>query len=119
LRGFLIQCIRRMLPVSFLCFSYWFWAIARNRYAKWAEKKNRSTILVPSDEKILADTPDLGASMEDHLILKESMELLKRELSLLSSYYRDITIAYYLHGERIPSIAERMKLPIGTIKRRL
>jgi hypothetical protein len=42
------------------------------------------------------------------LILKENIALLKRELSLLSSNYREITVSYYIKGEKIPEIADHV-----------
>lgn len=100
-------------------FHYWIWAIARNCYAKWIRQKSRRFVLISSDEDMLTELSDGALSAEERLILKENAALLKRELSLLSSYFRDITVAYYIKEEKIPSIAEKMKLPAGTIKRRL
>lgn len=99
-------------------FSPWLWAIARNRYAKWTAKQHKKAALI-SDKDHDYDLPDDSISVENIVIQKENIELLKRELSLLSSYYREITIAYYLNGEKISNIANKLHVPEGTIKRRL
>ncbi|MFC5528174.1 RNA polymerase sigma factor [Cohnella yongneupensis] len=99
-------------------FSRWLWTIARNRYARWAkEKKRRSGIVfseVPHD-----NMPDGQATAENQLLLRENLALLRRELSLLASGYREIVVAYYFEGERLADIAKRLGLPEGTVKRKL
>ncbi|MDF2720138.1 MAG: polymerase sigma factor, sigma-70 family [Paenibacillus sp.] len=85
-----------------------------------AERKHRGRLVTAIiDDEQLAEFEDGGPSVEDRLILKENISLLKRELSLLSFYYREITIAYYIRGERVQDIASNLQLPAGTIKRKL
>ncbi|MBD2861447.1 RNA polymerase sigma factor [Paenibacillus oceani] len=101
-------------------FAHWLWKLARNRYARWAERKHRGRLVTAIiDDEQLAEFEDGGPSVEDRLILKENISLLKRELSLLSFYYREITVAYYIRGERVQDIASNLQLPAGTIKRKL
>lgn len=101
-------------------FAHWLWKLARNRYARWAARKHRGRVVTAFvDDGHLAEIGDSGPSVEDLLILKENISLLKRELSLLSFYYREITVAYYIRGERVQDIASNLQLPVGTIKRKL
>lgn len=100
-------------------FAHWLWKLARNRYARWAARKHRGRVVAAVEIGYLAEFEDGGPSVEDRLILKENISLLKRELSLLSFYYREITVAYYIRGERIQDIASNLQLPVGTIKRKL
>jgi len=100
-------------------FGPWLWAIARNRYARWVDGRKRSTLMTASDEMLIDTTVAPGLSVEGELIWMESLELLKRELSLLTADYRNITVAYYIHGCRISEIATKQGMPEGTIKRRL
>lgn len=100
-------------------FAGWLWGVARNCYAKWVKQQRRSTEWTDSGKNALELIADSGMSTEDILMVKESLSMLKRELSLLSSAHREITIAYYIEGESIPAIARKLKLPEGTIKRKL
>lgn len=101
-------------------FEHWLWAIARNRYAKWCarQSRNRERQLLGGDD-FWSVLKDGGLSVEDAVIRDESLCALRRELSLLSSSYREITVAYYMNGERIADIAKRLGLPAGTVKRKL
>ncbi|WP_317969921.1 RNA polymerase sigma factor [Paenibacillus sp. CCS19] len=96
----------------------WIWTIARNRYSRWAKEKKRRSATVLGDEP-LAAVADEGATAEEQLLLRENLALLRRELSLLASGYREIVVAYYFDGERIGTIARRLGLPEGTVKRKL
>lgn len=98
--------------------SRWIWTIARNRYSRWAKEKKRRSTTVLGDEP-LAAVADEGATAEEQLLLRENLSLLRRELSLLASGYREIIVAYYFDGERIGTIARRLGLPEGTVKRKL
>ncbi|MFC5528184.1 RNA polymerase sigma factor [Cohnella yongneupensis] len=99
-------------------FSRWIWTIARNRYARWAKEKKRRNGTVFS-EAPLDNVPDGQATAEEQLLLRENLALLRRELSLLASGYREIVVAYYFEGERLADIATRLGLPEGTVKRKL
>ncbi|MFC3749004.1 RNA polymerase sigma factor [Paenibacillus sp. GCM10012306] len=98
--------------------SRWIWTIARNRYAHWAKDKKRRSGTVLSEVQI-AILPDGQATAEDQLLLRENLALLRRELSLLASGYREMVVAYYFEGVRLADIAKRLSLPEGTVKRKL
>lgn len=100
-------------------FGHWLWGIARKRYARWADRKSKLNRMTSRNAAAADEVPDHDAWVEDQIIHGESMVLLQRELSLLSSSYRDITVAYYIRGEKIKDISEKLRLPEGTIKRRL
>ncbi len=57
--------------------------------------------------------------MEDVLTHQEQLLLLRREMALISSGYRNIVVAYYFHGKRIEEIASFLKLPAGTVMTKL
>lgn len=96
----------------------WIWAIARNRYAHWAkEKKLRSGR--SCGEVSLASVSDSHSTAEEQLLLRENLAMLRRELSLLASGYREIVVAYYFEGERLADIARKLGMPEGTVKRRV
>jgi RNA polymerase sigma factor (sigma-70 family) len=99
-------------------FNRWLWAVARNRFARWAKERRRRSGLVHDDE-ILSAQPDGVPSAEASLVRADEHAALRRELALLTRDYRDIVVAYYFAGERIADIAARLGVPEGTVKRRL
>jgi RNA polymerase sigma factor (sigma-70 family) len=99
-------------------FDRWLWAVARNRYARWAKEKRRRSAFV-HDEQILSAQSDDEPSAEASLVRDEELAALRRELALLTKDYREIVVAYYFAGERIADIAARLGVPEGTVKRRL
>ena len=94
-------------------FNAWVWQIARNRYARWAERKKRNYYIPVPDE--ISDNSDVS----DDLIKSEELTELRRELQLLHSDYRKIVAEYYFKNQKISDIAEMISLPIGTVKRKL
>jgi len=93
----------------------WIWKIARNRYARWADRTHRTRQDVSVDDLDLSD----NTSVEDGLIAEEERALLRRELALMSKDYRTILCAYYFENRSISSISSDTGLPPGTIKRKL
>lgn len=99
-------------------FDRWLWAVARNRYARWAKDRRRRSAMV-QDERMLSALPDDGPPAETALVRSDEIAALRRELALLTTDYRGIIVAYYFAGERIADIAARLGVPEGTVKRRL
>ena len=97
-------------------FPAWVWQIARNRYAAWsAAKHRRSAFHADADPDGVAD----GCLTEDDLTSREDMALLRRELAFISREYREILVAYYIGGEKVQDIADRLSLPKGTVTSKL
>jgi RNA polymerase sigma factor, sigma-70 family len=94
-------------------FNAWVWQIARNRYARWSERKTRNYYVPIPDE--ISDNVDVS----DNLIRSEELTELRRELQLLHSDYRKIVAEYYFKNRKISDIAEMVSLPVGTVKRKL
>ncbi len=105
-----------LVPVHF---SAWVWQIARNRYSVWADRKHRyreSTAGTDiGDFEIICQ----DMSVEENIIRRESLSLLRRELSFISSDYRDILISYYIEDRKVQDIAASANLSEGTVKSKL
>ena len=97
-------------------FSAYVWKCARNRYAKWVEKRvksrDNSTEL---DENFVSDE----YSLEDDYIQQEDLKKLRRELALVSKDYREILVSFYIEDKKTSQISREFNLPEGTIKRKL
>ena len=87
------------------------WKIAENTFKKYLRQKRGKPI--EFSESFLGafwDTP------ENKLIEDEELALLRRELSLLSKQYRDVTIMYYIENKTCPSIAEELCISEEMVK---
>ncbi|MBQ8401604.1 MAG: sigma-70 family RNA polymerase sigma factor, partial [Clostridia bacterium] len=100
----------------------WVWAIAKNRYARYARerlhRRERSFSLSMDDETVL-DIPDDAPSAEERLILEEDLSALRRTLAWIRSDWRQVLVAYYLEDKPIRQIALELSVPEGTVKTRL
>jgi len=105
-----------ILPESF---SAWVWQIARNRYSVWADKKNKRAASLAVDDIGDYELEDDSPSVIDEMIHSEELALLRRELALISSEYRNIVVAYYIQDIRVDDIAKALGLPKGTVTSRL
>ena len=100
-------------------FSAWVWQIARNRYSVWAGKKHKQNTSESAADIEELEIEDRTAVPEDVLIHKDQLLLLRREMSFISSNYRDIVVAYYFQGIKISDIALSLNLPEGTVMAKL
>lgn len=78
------------------------WKIAENTYVDYLRKKTRTadrTVTIDSD---IEDTSD---AVPDIIIKDETLNLLRRELSLLSETHRRATVMYYMYGLSCSDIA--------------
>ena len=99
-------------------FPAWVWRIARSRYGVWADRKHRQNENVINSDISELDVPGDGDVLSD-VIQNEQLALLRRELSFISSEYRQLLVAYYINGQRIRVISENSGIPEGTVMRRL
>ncbi len=102
-------------------FDRWLWGVARKRYARWVEskQKQRASFVSLDTVDLAAKLPPASDNPEEEYIRQEQLHLLRRELALLSRAYREILVAYYIEKKRIADIARNLGVPEGTIKRKL
>lgn len=53
---------------------------------------------------------------EDEMIKSEEIQLLRRELSLLSSQYRNATVQYYIYGKSCSQISAELDISVEMVK---
>ena len=89
------------------------WKIAENVYVDFLRKRskiaNRTTEL---DENIADETE----SALEKIIKKEGLNLLRRELSLLSKQYRDATVLYYIENLSCSEVAKKLQISTEMVK---
>ena len=103
-------------PVNF---DAWVWAVARNRWKRWARRKyygpDGSFEDVDGMEAVLSD----GEDMEASFVLSEDLMTLRRELAFIRRDYRQILVAHYFENKSVSAIAREFSVPLGTVKTKL
>lgn len=100
---------------EFISFYSWYWRMARNKYADYVAYKQNPALPIESAGGVAAQD---GEPLE-RLIDAEELSLLNYTLSRLASMYREMIIRFYLKEQSIAQIAKELKVPEGTVKRRL
>lgn len=92
-------------------FNAFMWRIADNTFKKFIRKKKLNAV-AESEEEIGVDykTP------ESEYIRTEEISLLRRELSLLSKQYREVTVLYYFRGKTVTQIASELNISKEMVK---
>ncbi len=99
-------------------FPAWVWQIARNRYARWTDRRHRRSEWESESSLEDCDVAD-DSSIEADYLHQEALSLLRRELAFISAEYRDIVVAYYIDDRAVRDIAQSLSLSEGTVKARL
>lgn len=84
-----------------------------------AENTLRTRLRRKRSENVSADDSFCGVywtTPEDEFIKSEEIQLLRRELSLLSNQYREVTVRYYIHGKSCAEISTELNISIEMVK---
>jgi len=100
-------------------FPAWFWQIARNRYAQWADARHRKARTMDGSDIGDLELADPDDPLLTTLIRREQLSLLRRELAFISSDYRHILVAYYIENRPMAEIAADCSLSLEAVKKRL
>ncbi len=87
------------------------WATASNTYKKYLKKKSCG-YNVPLDENVLSHEDEIFDKLEED----EQVNILRRELSILSKQYRECTIAYYIEGLSCSETAQKLGISLEMVK---
>lgn len=98
-------------------FDYYIWQICKNHYSKYIARKVKDRENVMFVEEI--DEPGNELSSLDKLINSEKISMINAAIKLLSSDYAEILYSYYIEDRSLSFIAEKLNLPLGTVKYRL
>lgn len=87
------------------------WSIAENTFKRYIRNKKRIDTEYHADfVGVCWDTP------ESKLIENEELMLLRRELSLLSKQYREVSVKYYIEKKSCTAIAREMNISEEMVK---
>ncbi len=89
------------------------WKIAENVYTDYLRRKSRNAERTAELDGEIAGEPD---SVLEEIVRKEELNLLRRELSLLSKQYRDATILYYIEELSCSETAEKLQISTEMVK---
>lgn len=89
------------------------WKIAENTYMDYLRKKSRNAGRITELDETVADDAD---SALDTIIRTEDLNLLRRELSLLSRQYREATVLYYMENLSCSEIATKLQISTEMVK---
>ncbi len=98
-------------------FDYYIWQICKSHYSKYVARKVKDSEKIMPIEEI--DEPGSDISSLDKLINSEKIAMINVAIKLLSSDYSEILYSYYVEDRTLSFIANKMNLPLGTVKRRL
>lgn len=90
------------------------WQIAANTYKKFI-RKNHNTKYIEYDDEVI-NSALAEDDFTDDYIEKEQINLLRRELSLLSKGHRECTVAYYFDGLSCAQTAEKLGISLEMVK---
>ena len=94
------------------------WKVAENTFLKFIkQKERRSALLTLTNEDVSADA---DYSPEEEIIELESsddsLNLLRRELSLLTKIHREVCLAFYFQNESCKEIAAEKDISLEMVK---
>ena len=97
------------------------WSIAHNTYKRWSYKKrNSKNKLMSIDDNLdlVENIADMSprSNIEKTLLKSEDMRLLRKELSLLTNFYRKTLVCFYYDELSISEIADKLSLSVEMVK---
>ena len=90
------------------------WKIAENVYMDYLRKKAKNASRIAELDESIADESE---SVLEGIVKKEELNLLRRELSLLSKQYREATVLYYPFNSPFPFSGAFIHIVVGKTKR--
>lgn len=89
------------------------WKISENVYMEYLRKKTKNSRRTAELDE---NTPDESESFSEEIIKKEELNFLRRELSLLSKQYRDVTVLYYIENLSCSEVAKKLHISTEMVK---
>ncbi len=86
------------------------WGIAANTYKNFMRKRYKN------DNESIPENLSSDDDFVAELCAREDINLLRRELSLLSSEYRECTVAYYIDGLSCSQTAQKLGISLEMVK---
>ena len=91
----------------------WLWAVARNTYGKYIRARKKENFISIENDNYIGDSI---TDIENNLILKEDVNILRREMSLLARQYREAAVKYYIEEKSCSQVSAELSVPVQTVK---
>ena len=88
--------------------------VSCNVYARFVDEEKKGAYI--SFDEAGGMRIQENSSFTDDLIHEETLEQLRREIAFLSKIQREIIIMHYFQNLKQSEIAERLNIPLGTVK---
>ena len=89
------------------------WKIAENIYMDYLRKKEKNATRTAELNESIADESE---SVLEEIVKKEELNILRRELSLLSKQYREATVLYYIENLSCSEVAKKLQISTEMVK---
>jgi RNA polymerase sigma factor (sigma-70 family) len=96
------------------------WSIAHNTYKRRCyKKKNDKTVSIDDDNvgfvnNIIDMSP--RSNIEDTVLKSEDMRQVRKEISILTNFYRKVLVCFYYDGLKITEISKKLDLSVEMVK---
>ena len=91
----------------------WLWAVARNTYSKYIRARKRDNYTSIENDNYISDSK---TDIENNLLLKEDIVILRREMSFLAHQYREAVVKYYIEEKSCSQISVELSITVQTVK---
>ena len=91
----------------------WMWAVAKNTYSNYIRARKKENFMPIEND---ADIADSRADVVDNLLLKEDINILRREMSFLARQYREAVVKYYIEEKSCSQISAELSVTVETVK---
>ena len=97
----------------------WLRTITFQQGAKLMRKERKELLLSEDNEELFDSILDEDAEVENGLVDKQDIEIIRDCINRLSSEHKSVILAYYYDNLKVEDIAELLEISVGTVKSRL
>ncbi|MBE5933442.1 MAG: RNA polymerase sigma factor [Lachnospiraceae bacterium] len=90
----------------------------KNQKRKYAVRNKKANIIYFQEEN-LEQLEDDSDSMEEQIIKKDEIQILRQLVDMLPDKLRIVILMYYMEEMSISDISEALHIPVGTVKSRM
>ena len=95
------------------------WSVAHNTYKRRCYKKNNAkTASFDDNADYISNIADISprSNVEDSLVKAEDMRMIRKELSVMSNFYRKTLVCFYYDSLTIAEIGKKLGLSVEMVK---
>lgn len=97
----------------------WLRTITFQQGTKLMRKDRKELLLSEENEEMFDSILDEDAEVENDLVDRQDIEIIRACINKLSSEHKSVILAYYYDNLKVEDIAELLEISVGTVKSRL